>query len=77
LVVLFLINAIDSSIITAKSGRITQVENSETGGVGEGDRVEVGEAELELAGIVIVCVLLQSLELDTNWGLWNTCGGCE
>ena len=41
--------------------------------VGVGDRVEVGEAELRyFVGMVTVCVLLQSLELYTNWFPENT-----
>jgi len=49
LAILFLINTIDSSIITAKSGRIIQIENSETVGVGEG--VVFGEELAVEAGV--------------------------
>lgn len=55
--ILFLINTVDSSVATAKSGKIIKVGNSGTVGVG------LGEAVAELAGMVIVCVLLQLLFL--------------
>jgi hypothetical protein len=41
--ILFLINTVDSSIATAKSGRIIQVGNSGTVGVGVGAGVGEGE----------------------------------
>jgi len=59
--IFFLINTVDRSISTAKSGRITKAENSGTVGVGLGE----AEVEAEKLGTVMVCTALQSLTLPT------------
>ena len=60
---LFPKNIIEMRITTAKNCRIIKVENSGTIGVEVGSDVWLDE-EVELACSVIVCVLLQLLDLS-------------
>jgi hypothetical protein len=55
------------------------VGDGEMEGLGVGDNVDVGEAELEgeASGMVIVCVLLQPLDSCANLVNVKVYGGCS